>query len=436
MLLWVVCAVGAGAPACAKQEPVAVVDSDGDGTPDSADPEPNQNVRIELVESVPVETKGIDNEHIRNTREVWLEMIGGARRTLNIAQFYVNDTPGGSLEPVIQAVLDAAARGVQVRVMIEANMKDGSAVAVGKLQAAKNIQVAFYDISGLKEGGGIHHAKYFIVDGREAFVGSQNFDWKALTHIHELGLKINSDCVCRVLARVFEADWAWAHDGKKTWSTPIADADGDGVADAEDPNPKVSCWAPGSGKGIKYLEVFASPAGLNPPGIKWGGAGIIGLLDHAKESVSVQALSYSTEMNDGRKWFELDKAVRRALGRGIKVRMNLADWSKKAPRIDALKEIARAGAEVKFNTIPAYSGGWIDHTRVDHSKYMVVDGRIGWIGTSNWSGNYFVGTRNIEIIFEDDVVVPELKRIFERYWKSSYSDVLDPDKEYIPPKYE
>jgi hypothetical protein len=29
---------------------------------------------------------------------------------------------------------------------------------------------------------GVLHAKYFVVDGREAYLGSQNFDWRALAH--------------------------------------------------------------------------------------------------------------------------------------------------------------------------------------------------------------------------------------------------------------
>ena len=37
--------------------------------------------------------------------------------------------------------------------------------------------------------GGVQHAKFFIVDGEEVFLGSQNFDWRALKHIHELGVR-------------------------------------------------------------------------------------------------------------------------------------------------------------------------------------------------------------------------------------------------------
>jgi hypothetical protein len=67
---------------------------------------------------------------------------------------------------------------------------------------------------------------------------------------------------------------------------------------------------------------------------------------------------------------------------------------------------------------------------------MVVDGKVAWLGTSNWSGDYFLGTRNIELIFKDDKVVPMLAKIFEAYWAGPFSEALDPAKDYPPPVYE
>ena len=60
------------------------------------------------------------------------------------------------------------------------------------------------------------HAKYFVVDGEEAFVGSQNFDWRALEHIHEMGAHVRVPAFGRALAAVFLEDW----DIAETLGTP------------------------------------------------------------------------------------------------------------------------------------------------------------------------------------------------------------------------
>jgi phosphatidylserine/phosphatidylglycerophosphate/cardiolipin synthase-like enzyme len=410
-------------------------DVDQDGTPNWKDPEPGLDVSIELVESIPVETEGLDWPEVRNTQEVWLEMLGKARSSLDIGQFYINDQEGEPMAPVVDAVVAAARRGVQVRIVTEASMAEMSKRALERFRAEKNISVVLFDITKVEGGGGILHAKYFIVDRKSVFVGSQNFDWKALKHIHELGLHIESRNIATVLGRIFEADYRWAHNGEKTWREDIWDQDHDGVPDDQDPSPIIPYWASGSGKGIEFLMLLASPQALNPQGVAPAYPSIISLLDDATENIEMQVMSYSVEMQDGRRWTDLDDALRRAVARGVKVRMNIADWSKKPPRIDFLKDLVKAGVEVKYNTIPPFSGGWIDHTRVDHSKYMVVDGKVAWLGTSNWSGDYFLGTRNIELIFKDDKVVPMLAKIFEAYWAGPYSEVLDPAKDYPPPVY-
>ncbi|MCP4800582.1 MAG: hypothetical protein GY893_11600, partial [bacterium] len=41
---------------------------------------------IELVESVPMETEY--NSHLRNTTEVWLEMLNSAEKSICIESFY------------------------------------------------------------------------------------------------------------------------------------------------------------------------------------------------------------------------------------------------------------------------------------------------------------------------------------------------------------
>lgn len=65
-----------------------------------------------------------------------------------------------------------------------------------------------------------------------------------------------------------------------------------------------------------------------------------------------------------------------------------------------------------------------------HSKYMVTD-QVAYIGTSNWSGDYFSVNTGTSITVKDktennlDTVRNQLKIIFERDWNSKYAISLN-----------
>ncbi len=161
-------------------------------------------VDLEIVESTPAGTS-LDNSDIRYAHEVWLEMIGRAQRTLDIEQFYISNEPGKLLEDVLAAIYKAADRGVKVRIIVDARMYKTYPGSVDSLGRYRNIEARRIDFGAA--GGGIQHAKYFIADGVEVFMGSQNFDWRALEHIHELGLRIHDGKIARAFSDVFELDW-------------------------------------------------------------------------------------------------------------------------------------------------------------------------------------------------------------------------------------
>ena len=396
--------------------------------------DPDKAPELELVESWPLETSW-DQADIRDATRVWPEMIGRARRTLEVAQFYFAHEPGKSLEPILKALLAAGARGVKVRVLVEKKFLDQSEPALKLLRGKPGLEIAVLDLSTLT--GGILHAKYFIVDGQEAFVGSQNMDWRALSHIHEVGVRVRDAEVAATLGRLFEADWAWAARGEDTYQhlTHDRDTDRDGLPDARDPRPDKPTWAVRSAPGVQQLFLVASPPKLNPKGIPGAADHLVRLLDRAKESVVVQLLGYATRTFKKTNWTVIDDALRRAAARGVKVRLNISHWAKSYPKIQALQSLVRVpGVQIKLNTIPEHSSGFIPYARVDHAKYMVVDDKVGWVGTSNWSGDYFTASRNVEVIFRAPAQVKRLARVFETGWKGPYVEVLDPDKKYAQPR--
>jgi phosphatidylserine/phosphatidylglycerophosphate/cardiolipin synthase-like enzyme len=371
---------------------------------------------LELVESVPVETAW-ERPGVLQTADVWREMFHSARSSIDMAQFYLVNKPGEPLEPVIRELEAAGRRGVKVRVLVEQKFLRVSQQTIERLERAPNIRVAIFNIGPIT--GGILHAKYFVVDRREAFLGSQNFDWRALKHIHEVGLRIRDPAVVSSLLRIFEADWKYMTMGLNTYQPP-APAGGPADPPASKPRPP-------------YL--VASPPGLNPPGTLLAAGRLIALLNGARRRIDVQLLSYSTWTHAGKRWTRIDEALRRAARRGVRVRLNVSNWNLRQPEVRAIQELAsEPNVEVKVNTIPAYSGGFIPHARVDHSKFMILDGRTGWVGTSNWSGDYFTASRNVELVFQAPRVVRKLSRLFDRGWSGPYAQALDPGRRYTPPR--
>uniref|UniRef100_A0A0E9WQE6 PLD phosphodiesterase domain-containing protein n=1 Tax=Anguilla anguilla TaxID=7936 RepID=A0A0E9WQE6_ANGAN len=74
----------------------------------------------------------------------------------------------------------------------------------------------------------------------------------------------------------------------------------------------------------------------------------------------------------------------------------------------------------------------IPFARVNHAKYMVTD-RVAYIGTSNWSENYFTQTAGVGLVVNQTgvevgkgqkTVQSQLQEVFQRDWKSGYAQVL------------
>jgi phosphatidylserine/phosphatidylglycerophosphate/cardiolipin synthase-like enzyme len=367
---------------------------------------------FEVISSVPVET-AISRAGTRDAAAVWPEMIGGARHSLDIAEFYLSGEKGEALEPVIEAVLAAARRGVTVRVLCDAGMSVTYPETIDRFRGRPNIRTRLFNWKKLT--GGILHAKYFIVDGREAYIGSQNFDWRSLTHIQETGLRIRDSRFVEALRRIFDADWRYNGGDSRAYSDLAL-------------RPRLVFPAD--------AILMASPGRFNPPGVGDALETLIGLIDGARRRVTVQLLSYSLEIaGSSEKFTAIDQALRRAAERGVRVHMLVANWSLRSPQGDGLRALARvANIEVKFAVIPPARRGFIPYARVVHSKVMRVDDDVSWVGNSNWGYEYFFKSRNVEVVLRRPAVARVLDEIFLSLWNGPYVQRLDPDKKYAPPR--
>ena len=345
----------------------------------------------EIVESFPIET-ALDHGDLRDASDVWVEMIDGAKASLDLAEFYMSDdpTPGAppsALAKVVDAMVRAAGRGVRVRVLVESAFRGKYPELPEKLAHVPGIEVTSVDGKTLY-GGGILHAKYFVVDGREAYLGSQNFDYRSLRHIHELGVRTRDVGVVSALSAIFESD-----------------------ARASSPSPRPSSTATfvRGPTGTNATTFAASPKTPLPEGVAWDLPLLVERIDSAKHEVLVQTLAYKAAFRDGAPFTTLDDALRRALARKVRVVLQVGSWHAKEPSLLALRE---AGAEVRVIQVPAWSGGEVPFARVIHAKYMVVDGTRAWLGTSNWEGEYFHKSRNVGVFVDDARFAGRLAQVF------------------------
>ncbi|MCC7441459.1 MAG: hypothetical protein IT285_07490, partial [Bdellovibrionales bacterium] len=173
---------------------------------------------LELVQSAPAETELADPK-LRFAKDVWVELADQAQKTLDLAQFYTSASKRGpELEPVIAALERAGKRGVKIRLMVSSDLLKPYRATFDRLRAIPNLEARVLNIEKLT--GGILHAKYWIVDGERVFVGSQNFDWRALGHIHEMGVLARSGELAQKLGSIFEIDWTLAGAGSAEKVTP------------------------------------------------------------------------------------------------------------------------------------------------------------------------------------------------------------------------
>ena len=375
---------------------------------------------IEIVESIPLETP-LEKSDLPRTLNVWLKMINEAKESVDIETFYFANEKGKPLEQIIAALKDAAGRGVIVRIIVDSGFYSKNDKSVDELEGIKNITIKKIPFSNL--AGGVMHAKYFIADKINVFTGSQNFDWRALIHIHEIGIRVKNKDMGRTFSELFETDWK------------LCDNNFYGIT-----NMAVHFFVnkdnPVTVSSDKYGQVMMypafSPPDLNMPGLSSEEDELIKIIDNSKNRLLIQMYSYSPKTRSKEiKYDRIDNALRSAASRGVKVKIIFSDWAIRDEATDYIKSLsAEKNIEIKFSSIPQYSAGFIPYSRVEHCKYFISDNNISWISSSNWEWGYFNNSRNATIVTENLKINEELEKVFYRSWDSNFTEKVDIDRKY------
>jgi len=373
----------------------------------------------ELVQTAPVETP-LHSDDLRSAAQVWTELFDNAKSEIVIGQFYAVIRPGSVFDKVVEHLEAAGKRGVKIRFLLDQKgVGLSEKPTIERLKAIPNLEFRVLDFNKLT-GNGIIHAKYLVVDGASAFIGSQNFDWRSFEHIHETGLRITDPKVVAQVLAVFNQDWRAQALTAAGQIAPVLNVK-TAVADIH-----------------QNAFLLSSPNQYNPAGVGDSESGLPALLAEAKSEVRIQLLDYAP-LSYGPKgtrpyYAVIDNAVRSAANRGVKIKLMVSNWNLEQPAQAYLKSLAiLPNVEIRVVTLPVASSGFIPFARVIHSKTMVIDNQVAWVGTSNWSGGYFDLSRNLEVVMRNEKMAQRLVALQDQTWNSSYAQPLDINKQYPKP---
>ena len=377
---------------------------------------------IELVESVPAETV-MEQSTLPLTKDVWLKMINEAKESIDIETFYFASRKGEPLDEIIDALKNAAKRGVMIRIIVDSSFYySNEELSIDELEGVENIFIGKIPMGRI--AGGVMHTKFFIVDKENLFIGSQNMDWRAIKHIHEMGIRIKNKELAQSFLDVFNTDMEYC---TGMFSNQIYS----GYSSSNNP---LTLNTDNYGK-VTVYPAF-SPVKLNNQSMDSEETELLKIIENSKDSLLIQIYSYSSKAKNETNYYDkIDNALRSAAAKGLKIKMLIPDWAIRESSVKFIKDLSIVeNINLKIITIPQFSEGFIPYARVDHSKYFTSDNNISCISTSNWEWGYFYTSRNATLIIDNENITSELSKVFNNIWYGPYVEEIDIDKNYPPVK--
>ncbi|XP_069500585.1 5'-3' exonuclease PLD3 [Ambystoma mexicanum] len=397
-----------------------------------------------LVESIPEDLVYEANSTINPTTfQSWLDLLAMANSSVDIVSFYwtlTNEDTGTKSptanqgEQILQELGNLSQRGITLRIAVDPPNSPQRENDINALKKA-GADIRIVNMNNLT--GGVLHTKFWVIDEQHLYIGSANMDWRALTQVKELGAAVyNCSCMALDLQKMFEAYWSL------------------GTPGAVIPSPWPSNYSTTYNKDTPLdvalngtsSQVYLSSA---PPALCAEGRtndlqSILSIIDDARHFVFISVMDYTPTMEYSfpkRYWPDIDDHLRKAVyERHVQVRLLISCWHNTNPSmfpflrsLDYLKNNkSHYNISVKLFVVPVSTEqAKIPYARVNHNKYMVTD-KVAYIGTSNWSGDYFLRTAGSALVVNQNssatgqlTVQQQLKEVFERDWHSNYTRTLN-----------
>lgn len=289
-----------------------------------------------------------------DTSKPILDAIDAATKTLRIKMFVFSDAQ------LVNAVIAAKNRGVEVRVMLNRARRNGEDE---NEETRKSLTAAGIEVMDPNPEFVLTHEKSMTVDDEITFIKSLNWETKNLTITRDYAIVTNYPHEVKEAIAGFEADWN---------------------REKFDPGPDASLiWCPGNGRDR-----------------------IADFIDNANHSLYLQNERYQDLV--------IIERLMRASKRGVKVHiMAKAPHSLKADKliegVEGLRIMDDVG--IKIHTIK--------NLRL-HGKILFGDKNRAVVGSINLTAGSFEERRELAIELNDDDVIDRLHEIIKSDWENSH----------------
>jgi cardiolipin synthase A/B len=282
-----------------------------------------------------------------------VDAINAATKSLRIKMFLFSD-PG-----LIQAVLDAHRRGVQVRIMLNPARRSGEQE---NEETRKILTEAGVDVQDSNPKFDLTHEKSMVVDDTIAYVKSLNWETKNLTLTRDYAVVTDHKHEVDEIIECFEADW------HRTDFTP-----GDHSH---------LIWCVGNGR--QRLGQ---------------------LIDDAKHSLFLQNERYQDPV--------MIEHLVRAARRGVKIHVmarppHKLKKEKLSEGVSGLRILQDCGVKIQK----------LKHIKL-HAKLLLADGNRAIVGSINLAPGSFDSRRELAIEVKDEHVTKRIDEVLQGDWANS-----------------
>lgn len=282
-----------------------------------------------------------------------LHAIDTAARSIRIKMFTF------SFRPLLDAVVDAHRRGVQVRVMLNPERRDGESDNDHARDVLHRNGIAVTETS---PDFRVTHEKSMVVDDEYAFVESLNWTRESFTATRDYAVVTARSREVAEIAACFDADWA-----RETFA-PRDDSR--------------LVWCPVNGR-----------------------ARIAEFIDGATETLFVQNERYQDSV--------IVERLERASRRGVKVHV----MARKPHHLKADKLLEGVSGLRMLDDV-GIKVHQLKHLKL-HAKMILADHRRAIVGSINLAPGSFDHRRELAIEVDDDHVIERLTTISHHDWKHS-----------------
>ncbi|XP_030071139.1 5'-3' exonuclease PLD4 isoform X2 [Microcaecilia unicolor] len=402
-----------------------------------------------LVESFPVDMTYEDNTTTgRPLYDAWMDLLSVAKENISIASFYwsltgadldVNDSSSSAGEKILKELETLLMKNVSLYVATSQPSLAPKSTDLDVLKS-KGAHIRRINFGNLTHG--VLHTKFWIVDMKHIYIGSANMDWRSITQVKELGaVMYNCSCLAKDLLKTFNTYWDLGFPNASIPS-PWPDSYSTDINQSQPLELKFNGTC-------SKVYFSASPSRFCPRGRTHDLSAIISTIEDAEQYLYVSVMEYfptSRFKQPAKYWPVIDDALRRAaFNRHVQIQLLISCWMHTDPSMFAyLKSLhalndpqANLTVDVKIFIVPVGNHTNIPFCRVNHSKYMITDKGV-YIGTSNWSEDYFSSTAGVGLVISQAApysqsknwtIQEQLKSVFQRDWNSKYSISIDELKE-------